>query len=148
MVPFRIWSEADETRLDVISMRELDNSRGEWMDVTSSRPDWWFPVSHDCFGIHPGPSAGGDLLRIDYIAWPTALTSDTDAPILNETEQDLVIMYGLYDGLIRQWETDRAVDVFTTFVTAFRDATFKREVRRFQHMQTNRAFDNLRLPAL
>ena len=138
----RIWSHADETRLKAITMRELDNAREQWMEVKSSRPDWWFPVSHDAWGIHPGPNAGGDLLRIDYIAWAEELQNDTDTPILNESEEDLVVLYGQYDGLIRQWEVERGIDIFTIFVQSFRDQTFKRETRRFQHVQFNRHMSN------
>lgn len=148
MTIFRVWSENDEDKLDVVTMRELDNSRERWMEVTSDRPDWWFPVSHDCFGIYPGPSAGGGILRVDYIAWPETLEDDFDSPILRETDQDLVIMYGQYDGLIRQWETDRGFDIFSTFSAAFRDQKFKNEVRRFQHMITNRGSEGFNLPRL
>jgi hypothetical protein len=133
MTPFRVWSETDERRLDVITMTQLDDFRERWLEVTSDRPEWWYPFSHDTFGIFPSPTLGGGILRVDYLAWPTALVDDNDRPVFKENEQDLAILYGLYDGLIRQWEHERAVDVFVQFINSFRDSKFKNATRRFQH---------------
>lgn len=141
----QIWNEPESEALEVITMRELDNHRNEWMDVKGP-PDWWFPVAWDCFGIHPAPIIGGGILRIDYVAWPTVLQSDNDSPVLNDDEQDLAIMYGFYDGLIRQWEVDRGRDIFNTFVQAWRDETFKTRTRRFQHIEANRQISPTSFP--
>lgn len=135
---FRVWNEADEDRLTPITMGELDGERERWMEVFSERAYWWFPYSHDGFGIHPGPLSGGAILRVEYIAWPKVLTSDAASPILSEAEQDLIVMYAQHDGLIRQWETDRALDIFQTFSTAFRDQTFKTSIRRMGRMRLDR----------
>ena len=70
MTPFRIWSETRQERLDVITLRQLDNARERALQVTSDSPDWWYPVSHDTFGIWPGPVQSGSILRVDYLAWP------------------------------------------------------------------------------
>lgn len=141
MTPFRVWSDAEEERLDVLTMEQLDAHREEWMLATSERPDWWYPVSHDLFGVWPAPTQGGTVLRVDYLAWPEALTADTSSPILRETEQDLILLYGQYEGLIRQWEIARAVDLFSQFTTGFRDQRYKNETRRFSRMYFNRESD-------
>ena len=138
MTPFRVWSQNDEERLDVITMQQLDDHRERWMEVTTERPDWWFPVSFDCFGVWPTPSNGGNILRINYLAWPETLLDDSDEPEFREAEQDLIVLYGMYDGLIRQWEPERALDIFSTFAQSFKDQQFKTATRKFQHMFFNR----------
>ena len=148
MTPLRVWSEADETRLDVITMKELDDHRERWMEVFTDRPDWWYPISFDAFGIWPGPTSGGGVLRIDYVAWPETLLDDNDEPIFREPEQDLVVLYGMYDGLIRQWEPERALDIFVQFVSAWRDQDFKNATRRFHRHFFDRGSEEGSLPRI
>ena len=118
------------------------------MEISSDRPDWWYSISWDAFGIWPIPTAGGGVLRIDYLAWPETLLSDTDSPMLRETEQDLIVQYGFYDGLARQWEPERAMDIFLQFVGAFKDQEFKNKTRRFHYQMFNRSSEGIDFPRL
>jgi hypothetical protein len=131
MSPIRIFSYANEQRLIPLVMQEVDDHYANWMSVQAETPQWWYPISFDTFGIWPGPSVGGTPLRIDYLAWPEVLHDDNDEPILREIEQDLMILYGQYDGLIRQWDVERAFDIFNKFANAYRDQRFRKEVMRF-----------------
>ena len=138
MTPMRIWSHGTGQRLAPITMGQLEAHYVEWQQVTADRPQWWYPISHDSFGVWPGPMEGGTVLRVDYLAWPETLAEDSDEPIFTEVEQDLIILYGEYDGLVRQWEFERAMDIFTRFVENYLDSKYRGEVKRFQHMMMNR----------
>jgi len=131
MSPIRIFSYANKQRLIPLIMAEVDDHYTNWMSVQAETPQWWYPISFDTFGIWPGPSVGGTPLRIDYLAWPETLHDDDDEPILREIEQDLMILYGQYDGLIRQWDVERAFDIFNKFAAAYRDQRFRKEVMRY-----------------
>jgi hypothetical protein len=131
MSPIRIFSYSNEQRLIPLVMEEVDHHYTNWMSVQSESPQWWYPISFDTFGIWPGPSVGGATLQIDYLAWPETLYDDNDEPILREIEQDLIVLYGQYDGLIRQWDVERAFDIFNKFSTAYRDQRFRKAVMRY-----------------
>jgi hypothetical protein len=142
MTPYRIWSDATEERLMPITMRQLECHYSQFLTVASDTPQWWYPISHDAFGIWPGAGSGGTILRVDYMAWPETLVQDDDEPVMNEIDQDLIILYGEYDGLIRQWEFERAIDVFSQFVQAYLDTRYKTETRRFHYMLMKRTMGN------
>jgi hypothetical protein len=137
--PFRIWSDATSQRLIPLTFDEVDDHYTQWQAVSSDAPQWWYPVSFDMFGIWPGPSSGGQLLRVDYVAWPDALDHDADEPIIREIEQDLLILYGQYDGMLRQWETARAMELFNRFSLAYRDSQYKTSVRRYYRTNFDRS---------
>lgn len=139
MSPMRIWSDGTGQRLWPLTMPQLENHYAEWLTVTSDTPQWWYPVSLDTFGIWPGASTGGTVLRVDYVAWPETLAEDTDEPIFDEVTQDLIILYGEYDGLIRQWEMERATDIFMKFASFYLDRKYRSETRRFHYMLMNRS---------
>jgi len=138
MTPIRVWSHGTGQRLLPITMLQLEQHYSHWITVTADRPQWWYPLSHDAFGIWPGTVEGGTVLRVDFLAWPETLAADSDEPIIDEVTQDLVILYGEYDGLIRQWEFERAMDLFTRFAQHYLDTKFRSETRRFQHIHMNR----------
>lgn len=138
MTPIRIWSDGTGQRLEPTHMLQLQDYYSSWLTVTSDNPRWWYPISHDAFGIWPGPTEGGTVLRIDYLSWPETLYGDLDEPVFRDVEQDLIVRYGFYDGLIRQFEVERAMDVFQGFIAGYQDSRYKNEVKRFQWMQTNR----------
>lgn len=138
MTPLRIWSDSDQERLDPITMKELDDFQERWMESTGDKPEWWYPVSHDAFGLWPIPVNGGQVLRVEYLAWPETLGQDTDRPNFKEELQDLLVLYGQYDGLVRQWEPERALDIFFSFAASFRDGRFKSATHKFQQQFFNR----------
>jgi len=140
MSPFRIWTDGTNQRLIPLTIDEVDDHYTTWLSVNSNQPQWWYPISFDTFGIWPGASEGGTILRIDYLAWPETLIDDTDEPVFQEIEQDLVILYGEYDALIREWKVERAMDLFNKFATAYRDAQFRSEVRRYHRQFFDRSF--------
>ena len=142
MTPMRIWSDGTGQRLNPITMVQLDSHYTDFLTVNNDTPWWWYPVSFDTFGIWPGASDGGTVLRVDFLAWPETLDADTDEPVMNEIDQDLIILYGEYDGLIRQWEFERAMDIFGKFVRNYRDEQYKKTTRRFHHMWMNRAMES------
>lgn len=109
MLPYRVWSHANNSRLTVTSMEELDQFQQRWLDTTAT-PEMWFPVSWDLIGVFPRPTVGGGTLRIDYFAWPSALQDDSSVP--ESTTQDALVLYGTYMGLLKQWDANRALSAF------------------------------------
>lgn len=114
MSPYRLWLVGEERRLTAVSMSQLDQRHETWPTVTNP-PDYWFPVSWDLFGIWPYPAAGGDLLRIDYLAWPRALLDDGDEPEFQLSDHDAVTDYGIYDGLAKRWDVMRMLETWSRF---------------------------------
>ena len=131
MTIYRVWLPDDETRLEYISMRRLDALRQKWMQVSSDSPDFWYSVSWDTMGIYPTPTTGEDFLRVDYLAWPPEMVDDNDEPEFDEEIQDAMVLYGVYDGLMKHWDITRALDYFGQFVDMFTDKAYATTVRRF-----------------
>ena len=109
MLPYRIWSHANNSKLIVTSMEELDQFQQRWLDTTGD-PEMWFSVSWDVIGIYPRPSSNGGVLRIDYFAWPEQLYDDDSVP--ESTTQDSIVLYGTYLGLLKQWDVGKAQQAF------------------------------------
>lgn len=114
MSPYRLWLVGEERRLTAVSMRDLDRRHETWPTVTNP-PDYWFPVSWDLFGIWPASSAGGDMLRVDYLAWPRTLLDDSDEPEFQLGDHDAIVDYGIYDGLAKRWDVARMLEVWSRF---------------------------------
>lgn len=132
MAPFRIWDHARQLRLTAISMRQLDGERLRWMTVTSNWPQCWFPVSFGRFGVYPATATGQGMLQVDYLAWPTPLLDDGEEPEEPEPDQDASILYGVYMGLLGQWEVARATERFVRCVETWTDARARSEIQRLQ----------------
>jgi len=115
MVPYRLFLTDLDRRLDVLTMRQLDERHETWITI-SGDPWHWFPVSWDIFGIFPHPAAAGGVLRVDYIAWPPAPQDDGEELEFSEPEQDALVLYGVYDGLLKQWDIERALKTFALFL--------------------------------
>ena len=109
MLPYRIWNYGNTRKLHVTSMEELDQFQQRWQ-LTQADPQAWFSVSWDIIGVYPKPASTGGVLRIDYYAWPPHL--DDDASESEITPHDAIINYCIYMGMLKQWDADRAAEVF------------------------------------
>lgn len=127
----RIWLPDLNKRLTAVSIAELDAQNSTWATATGT-PEYWFPVSWDCFGIYPHPAQGGGLLRLDYLAWPRALQDDGDEPEFREADQDSLVLYGLYDGLMKKWDAPRALEMFNRFMAQWQTGRARNGVRETQ----------------
>lgn len=130
MVPFRLWLPDKEHRLRPLTMGRIDKQRQRWLDVTGNQAEYWFPVSWDAFGIYPPPTTGGGYLQVDYLAWPPAMLDDDEEPQSPEPDHDMLVLYGVYMGLIRQWDIVRATEMLGRFVAGWLDAQARQDVRR------------------
>lgn len=129
MAPLRIWDD-NHRRLEYCGMQELDADRWRWWEVTSDFPWLWYPVAWNVLGIYPAIAAGTGTLRVDYLAWPTALADDSQEPDMPEPEHDQLVLYGVYMGLLKRWDIVRALDVFQKFVGRWPDSMFRDDVAR------------------
>ena len=111
MLPYRIWNNQNDLRLTATDFRTLDQTYERWQRVNQD-PQCWFPAAWDTIGIWPAPAQAGGVLRCDYIAWPRALQDDEDEPEVFQNTQEAIILYGRYMGMLKQWDADRAKDVF------------------------------------
>ncbi len=127
----RVWLPDLNKRLTAVSISELDGQNELWPQAHGD-PEYWFPISWDCFGIYPHPVTGGGLLRIDYLAWPRALLDDDDEPEFREADQDSLVMYGIYDGLMKQWNPGRALELFARFIDQWKVGQARNGVRETQ----------------
>jgi len=127
MVPYRVFHHSLNRRLSPVSMMELDDHNETWSTVQGD-PWWWFPVSWNLFGIYPYPASASGIMRVDYLAWPGALQSDDDEPEIPEADQEQLILYGVYDGLLKQWDLPRALQAFALFAERLPDARYRKAV--------------------
>jgi len=126
----RIWDNENEHRLQPLSMTQLDTERNRWMEDTGDRPYWWFPVAWNLFGVHPPTAIGGGTLRIDYLAWPTPMEEDGQSPEWPEADHDSLVLYGVYLGLMKQWDAQRGLDLFVQFTQAWQGSKARNGIRR------------------
>jgi hypothetical protein len=131
LVPMRLWIPSLNRRLQACSESNLDDFRERPHQVMDT-PWYWFPLSWDMFGVWPTSSTGGELLRMDYIAWPSPLNEDTDSPEMSEAEQTAYYLYGVLDGLLKRWDYERAIVAFTKFMELVGGATFTASMQSFQ----------------
>lgn len=132
MAPFRIWLPDQGIRLEPRTMRWLDQYQYWWLTITGTLPLYWYPISWDCFGIWPGEATGSGTLEISYLAWPTAMQDDWESPEYAEPDQDALVTYGVYLGLLKQWDMPRAMERWQQFIARFTDATARDDLKRIQ----------------
>lgn len=142
LLPYRIWSNANSSRLTVTSMEELDQFQQRWQD-TAATPEMWFPVSWDLIGVYPRPSSSGGILRIDYFAWPTSLAVDEDRP--EGGIHDALVLYGTYLGLLKQWDANRAIEAFKRLQSQTLFDKADSGIKRIGHRSFSRS--NLNFPS-
>lgn len=127
----RIWLPDLNRRLVAVGIAELDQQNEKWPTVTGD-PEYWFTVSWDLFGVYPHPATGGGLFRVDYLAWPRTLLDDDDEPEFREADHEALVLYGVYDGLMKQWNAERALELFNRFVEAWQTGRARSGVREQQ----------------
>ena len=125
MAPYRLWHAGLNRRLTPVSVSDLDRKHETWITVQGD-PWWWFSHSWNCFGIWPYPAAAGGVLRVDYLAWPRALLDDADEPEFPEADQEQLILYGVYDGLLKQYDLPRAMKLFALFADRLPQARYRK----------------------
>lgn len=114
MTPYRIWLPDLNRRLEAKSLTNLDARHQTWMDV-SGDPWCWAPVSWDAFAIWPIPVTGGGWMEVDCHVWPDAMIDDDDIPELPESEHEAIVLYAESEGLFKEWDVMRGMDVFGQF---------------------------------
>lgn len=117
MTPWRIWTPTQNRRLIATTMQRLDAYDEVWLS-TSGDPEYWYPLSWDWFGVYPKAASGGGTLRVDYLAWPQALLDDADEPEFPVRDHDSLVLYGIYDGLLKRWDFENAMILWSLFVQA------------------------------
>lgn len=115
MAPYRLWLHATNRKLTAVHWSQLDRFHERWQEVTGL-PEVWAPVSWDFFALYPHPAEAGGVLRVDYLAWPRALTSDSDRPEFMESDHDALVLYGVYRGLLKRWDAGMANAAFGAFL--------------------------------
>jgi hypothetical protein len=131
MAAYRVWLPDVSKRLTAVTIGQLDAQNELWPTVTGD-PEYWFPISWDCFGVYPHPAAGGGVLRVDYLAWPRTLLDDSDEPEFREADQDSLVIYGIYDGLMKKWDFPRAMALFARFIEQWHTGQARNGVRESQ----------------
>lgn len=127
----RVWMPDTSKRLTAVSITEVDGQNRTWATATGD-PEYWFPISWDTFGIYPHPATGSGLLRVDYLAWPRALVDDDDEPEFREADQDSLVMYGLYDALLKKWDHARGLAMWARFMGQWQTGQARNGIRETQ----------------
>lgn len=125
--PYRIWLEDQQRRLEATSLTTLDAEHEEWL-LSTGEPWKWAPVGWDQFIIWPIPVAGGHRLQVDCYCWHDPLVSGSDSPEFYEADHESIVLWGQMEGYLKQWQPDKAADIFTTFVNRWGDARYRSQV--------------------
>lgn len=128
IAPYRIWIEGINRRLQAVSFSELDQRNERWTDP-NDYPWAWCPISWNLFCIYPHPANAGGIMRVDYIAWPRTLLDDGDESEFPESDQRTMILYGVYEGLLKMFDLQQALTVFSQFVGKVIDAQARAGIR-------------------
>jgi len=115
MTPYRLSLPDARIRLRAVSPVQLDAYHLLWETVTGT-PSWWVPIDWQTFALFPHSIQGGGILRVDYLAWPQALMDDNDSPEYTVSDHDALVLYGVYDGLMKRWDVSRATVLFSKFL--------------------------------
>jgi hypothetical protein len=115
MVPYRLWIPGRNRKLVSVTVEQLDAFHLEWNTVQGP-PEYWAPMGYDWFAVYPHPAQGGGILRVDYLAWPRELAEDDDRPEFPEADHETILLYGVYDGLLKRWGAQEAVAIFAQFL--------------------------------
>jgi hypothetical protein len=115
LAPYRLWMQSTDRRLTAVSLDQLDRYHERWLE-SSGTPEVWCPISWDWFAVYPHPTVGGGIIRVDYIAFPRDLQHDDDKPEFYESDQEALIYYGVYQGLLKRWDLATALDTYGRFV--------------------------------
>ena len=126
----RIWRPDTHERLEATTLTALGPT--PWMEQPGTTQRVWFTVSWHCFGVHPHPTTGQGSFEVDYLAWPPALLDDADEPACPEPDQEALVTYGVYAGLLKQWDWGRAHDLWQQFVARWSDAQARSGSRQLQ----------------
>ena len=131
LAPYRIWLHTSDRRLSATTVGQLDAYHETW-DTVTGEPEYWFPMGWDWFGLWPYQAAGGALLRMDYLAWPRALDDDEDRPEFPEGDHNALVIYGVYEGLLKRWDVEQATMMYTRFLRMLGQAQATSGVRQLQ----------------
>lgn len=137
MAPYRVTVTSTDTRLKVASLREVDDHNQLWQRVTGD-PLWWIPISWNLFGLYPHSADGGGPIKVDYLAWPIPMVHDDEESESPEADDDAMILYGIYDGLLKQWNIQRGLEIFSLFVDRWIDSQARNNFRRLQARESQR----------
>jgi hypothetical protein len=143
MAVTRLWLTDLDRRLIPVSISELDAQNILWPTVTGD-PEYWFPISWDVFGVYPHTASGAGLIRADYLAWPRTLLDDEDESEFREADMESLVMYGVYDGLMKQWDFGRALQLWNRFIDQWQVGRARNGIRESQ----SRAFQRPGLPGV
>jgi len=132
--PTRVYLMDYEEPLRYTTVLNLSLHENRWMEHTAERPHHWFSLDHQTFGIYPRVTeSSGEVLRVDYYTWANPAPSDNAVLPYDDAMLDAVVQYVVYSGLMKRWDIARASDVFADFGSFFQDATFRKEVRRYNY---------------
>lgn len=120
-----------DRRLVAVSRRQLDEFHEFWRTVNGD-PENYVSMGWDWIGVFPHPSSAGLILRVDYLAWPRTLDSDDDWPEFMDADHDALMYYGLYDGLLKRWDVEKALPVYQEFLSRLGKGKARSGVSRSQ----------------
>lgn len=118
MAPYRLYAPRLRRRLECVTFRELDRRHSRWW--TQRDAPWvWTHVSWDTFLVWPHAGPGGEVVELDALVWPKPLLDDGDEPEWPESDHDGLVLYGVYEGLLKRWDVNGATAILARFMEAF-----------------------------
>lgn len=133
LAPYRLYAGHYQRALECVTLSDLDERQRLWWDqLGSGEPYVWFSISWDTYGIWPASSTGGEVIEVSYLVWPTNLLDDDDVPEWPEPDQDGLMLYSIYMGLMKRWDVGRATQVLSQFVQSYGESMQRTGFKLFQ----------------
>src|SRR5262245_13522481 len=117
LMPWRLYAPSFDRRLTAVHLTDLDAQHELWWDQMGTGDPWvWFPIAWDTYGIYPPSSTGGEVIQVNSLVWPSSLIDDGDTPEWPEADHDGLVLYGVYEGLMKRWDLSRATMMLAKFL--------------------------------
>jgi hypothetical protein len=126
----RIWRSDTHERLLATTLTALGPE--PWMTQPGPAARVWYPMSWHAFGVYPHAGEGSGSFEVDYLSWPSPLLDDGDEPAWPEPDQDGLVSYGVYYGLLKSWDWVRAQDLWQQFMARWSDAQARTGSKQLQ----------------
>ena len=86
-------------------VKALEAKRPGWLGDPPGTPREWFPIGRFRFGLYPRPSSAL-ALTLRGILQPVDMAADADVPPLTVEDQEALVRYATYYGLLSGGEVD------------------------------------------
>lgn len=109
----------DNTPLSIVERGDLKAIASNWQNQPSGTPKYLYKQDNNVIGLYPAPDAAHDAktIQIEYIAVPTALSSDNAVPDIHQAFQMCLPFYAAFMAETKLGNDKKAAIDFSAYET-------------------------------